>query len=636
MRSAMNFFTRKLRSPLMISSLVALAALVVYMRTLAASVDFIDAGELSADAWTLGIAHPTGYPLFTVLGWLFVHLPIHPEPVVRLNMMAALFCAAGVFVFFHIVRFIIRGFFKVTPGPSEHLSLAASAGASLLLAFSETYWSQAVAVEVYSLHMLLLGIVLYCFVRASVGRGAGGQAREESASDSSTGWWLLFAFSLGLAFTNHMTTILLAPGFLYLYFIQQRWNPRSWKRIGTMVLPFLLGLSVYLYLPLRAARSPVLNWGNPITFERFLWHVSGKQFRVWIFSSTEAAGRQLVYFMNSLPAEHAYVGLVLAVIGVAVLWRRSRRIFIFTLLLFVACVAYAINYDIHDIDSYFLLAYMMVALWGGCGLYMLGMLFINRFSWKPGGIVVVFLLIALVPFSFHYRASDESSNYLVEDYTHNMFASLQPDAVILSFQWDYWLSASYYEQLVKGVRPDVIVIDKELLRRSWYITQLERRYPWLIEQSRAEVSAYLRELYKFEHELPYDPATIQARYVALIGSLISRNISSRPTYVTQEIEPEFTRGLQRVPEGLAQRLFADTLFHPSTLPTFTYRLFTRKGRLEDMTRQLYAEALTFRGRYYHHWGDTAEAERAFRMALFFEPGFTPARKWLGTLAAQPR
>jgi len=632
----MAFVQRFLRSPHSVSVLVAFAALAVYLRTLAPSVDFIDAGELGADAWTLGVAHPTGYPLFTLLGWLCAHFPISAEPIVRLNMMAAFFSSLGVLIFFHVVRFVIRRFFKVTTGTFEGLSIAASAGASLLLAFSETYWSQGVAVEVYSLHVLLMSIVLFSFLRANLGRVGGEPTREDTLLRSSTGWWLLFAFSLGLSFTNHMTTILLAPGFLYLYFVQQGWNRNSWMRIGRMALPFLLGLSVYLYLPVRAARAPLLNWGNPVTLERFLWHISGKQFRVWIFSSTEAAGRQLSYFMNSLPAEHAYVGLALAVIGAVALWRRSRRAAIFTFILFVTCVGYSINYDIHDIDSYFLLAYTMIALWAGCGLFALGTWLLQRFSWKPAVAMVVLLLISLVPLAVHYRASDESSNYLVEDYTQNVFASLQPNALVLSFQWDYWLSASYYEQLVKEVRPDVIVIDKELLRRSWYITQLERRYPWLIDQSRAEITAYLRELYKFEHGLPYESATIQARYVGLIGSLIFKNIRSRPVYVTQEIEQEFTRGVQRVPEGLAQRLFLDTLFHPTPLLQFKYRPFDRKGRLEDMTRQLYAEALTNRGRYYLHWGDAGEAEKALKMALFFDPGFVPARQWLGSTSVKPR
>src|SRR5207249_2922963 len=102
------------------------------------------------------------------------------------------------------------------------------------------------------------------------------------------------------------------------------------------------------------AKGALLNWGNPVTLERFLWHLSGKQFRVWIFSSTEAAGRQLKYFVSSLPHEFAYIGLVLASVGVIALLHMNRKLAIGVLLMFISCVFYSINYDIHDIDSYFL------------------------------------------------------------------------------------------------------------------------------------------------------------------------------------------------------------------------------------------------------------------------------------------
>jgi hypothetical protein len=152
-----------------------------------------------------------------------------------------------------------------------------------------------------------------------------------------------------------------------------------------------------------------------------------------------------------------------------------------------------------------------------------------------------------------------------------MFASLRPDAVVISYQWDYWVSASYYEQIVGGFRPDVTVIDKELLRRSWYLKELERRRPWIIASSKAEVSAFLHQVDLFEHGLPYDPAQIQARYEGMIESFIRRSMSTHPVYVTGEIEPAFTRGLTRVPEGLAFRLSPDRGERPSPLASFTYR-----------------------------------------------------------------
>lgn len=595
-----------------VAAAAGIVALAVYLYTMTPGVTFIDSGELATVATTLGIAHPTGYPLFTLLGWLFSKFPVAAEPIVRLNVMAALFCAVGVFLFVRVMDFILQTMSrrrdKAGEGKGEGLlRLSAAAGAGLLLAFSETFWSQALAIEVYSLHLALVMAVLLSFVRASF------PEREEGHAEH---WWLLFAFLLGLSFANHMTTILLAPGLLYLYFSTQGWNRGSLFRMARMAVPFVLALSLYIYLPVRSAQSPALDWGHPATFERLLWHVGGKQYRVWIFSSMEAAGRQFRYFLDSLPQEHAYVGLILALVGLPVLVRRSPRLFVGTVILFVTCVFYSINYDIHDIDSYFLLAYICVALWAGCGLYFIG-------SWIAGGSArlapgrgALLLLPGIAALVLNFGKVDQRGNHLVEDYTMNMFSSLQPGALVLSYQWDYWVSASYYYQLVDGMRPDLIVIDKELLRRSWYLRQVESRYPWLIERSREEVSGFLKEVNKFEHELPYDPAVIEARYVRMITSLIEKNLPERPVYVTSEIEKEFTVGLQRVPEGLAQRLYRDTVFHPTTFPQLVYRDFPRKGREEDMIRKLYVEALATRG-YYYLSHDRAEAEGSFARARSF-------------------
>ncbi|MBX2991463.1 MAG: DUF2723 domain-containing protein [Bacteroidetes bacterium] len=605
--------------------LVSLAAFAVYLKTLAPTVSFIDSGELAAVACTLGIAHPTGYPLFTLLGWFFSKLPIAGEEIVRLNIMSAFLCAAGVFVVYHIIHFVLTGVFsrgtavKFRKKESFDVALSlSSAGGSLLLAFSETYWSQAVAIEVYSLHVFLLSLVIFSFLKAAY-HDVWNAAGEEC---SSARWWYIFAFTLGLAFTNHMTTILLAPGLLYLYFSTQGFDASSWRRIGRMAIPFLVGFSLYLYLPVRAAQSPILNWGNPATLEKFLWHWTGKQYRVWIFSSTEAAGRQLKYFIESLPVEFAYIGLILASIGVVFLLRGNRKVAISVLLLFFGCLFYSINYDIHDIDSYFLLAYVCIALLAGAGI-------LGLYNWLYGRVNsatlnVLIVVLCLMPGFFHYDRTDESENYLVEDYTKNMFASIEPNALVFSYQWDYWVSASYYYQFVKHQRPDIVVVDKELLRRSWYFKQLEQSSPWLIEESRVEVDAFLKELNTFERELPYDARVIEARFVGMIRSFIAKSIVSRPVYVTTEIEPEFTAGMQRVPEGLALRVYNDTLRHEMRNVEFIYRSLDRSGRLEDALRNLYATALNARGMYWIKSAQVDSAAIAFHRALEFNPNSTTA------------
>jgi hypothetical protein len=602
--------------------LPALAALALYLPTMSRAVSFIDSGELATVICTLGIAHPTGYPLFTMLGWLWVHLPLPGEEIIRLNLMCAVFAAAGVAVFVAAARLVIeqadtRAAGKERGKEENALVVVAAAGGGLLLAFSETYWSVATAVEVYALHVLFVALVLAAFLRAAYRPGKGS--------------WENFAFVVGLGFTNHMTMILLAPGLLYLYFATQGFRREAWKRIGRMSLPFLLGLSPYLYLPLRAARGPLMNWGNPDTPERFLWHVSAKQFRVWIFSSTEVAGRQFHYFLSTLPGEMSLIGLALGAVGLVTLLVRARKLAVATLLLFVGTVAYSINYDIHDIDSYFLLAYVTLALWGAVGLHTILAYVSRSFAWNLRGVAVAGLLVAVLPAVWIYSREDEHHDFLVEDYTHNVFSSAERNALVLSYQWDYWVSAAYYYQAVRHERSDLAVVDKELLRRSWYYHQLESRYPWLTRASAQEIDAFKAQLYRFEHELPYDPAAIQGRFVEMIRSFIRRSMAERPVYVGGEIEPEFTAGLQRVPDGLLFRLYADSLFHPTPLRDFPMRPFERRGRLEDVMKTLYAQAFVARARYYVAAGQVGEARIAAHKALQYDPGFQEARRALTML-----
>ncbi len=593
----------------------------VYAFTVAPGLGFIDSGELSTVACRLGIAHPTGYPLFTLLGWAFTHLPVPAGGVARLNVMAALFCSAAAGIFLLVFRRAVL----LSAGRQSGGAFAteSAAGGALILAFSATYWSQAVAVEVYPLHLLFVSALMLLFLRAAFPLPGEGTGRRD---------WYLFAYAVGLAFTNHMTTIFLAPGLLTMYFARQGGSRASWTLLARMAPPFLAGLSLYAYIPLRASQSPVLNWGYAVTPERLFWHLSGKQYQVWMFSSMDVVVNQISYFLGTLAGDFTVAGLLLCAAGAFALWRGNRRLAAGVAILFLFCVFYAANYNIHDIDSYFLLAYICMALAAAVGLSALVSLAAGRFARPDAVISALILVVSLIPLVVNFRDADESGDHLVEDYTANMFSSLRPGAVIISYQWDYWVSASYYDQLVVGVRPDVTVIDKELLRRSWYIRELETRRPWLIEDSRAEVNAFLAQVDLFEHGLPYDPARIQASYVAMIGSFIRRSLPAHPVYVTEEIEPEFTRGLFRVPEGLAFRLAAGEGEVPPPLPDFTYRPFARRGRLEDMIRKLYADACISRGEYFllmlH---DPGEASKCLEKAGMFDSPSPRARRLAGLL-----
>ncbi len=610
---------------------ISVFAFTIYILTLCPTVDFIDSGELATVASTLGIAHPTGYPLFTLIGWVFAHLPLGLRTIYQLNLMSAFLCSVGLFFFFRFLVFFINEFLqrgnkekrlkssKVTEYHLFQVFIPAMFGTTVL-AFSETYWSQALSVEVYSLHILFLSILLYFFIKAAH------LEREEKDKpvSSKRGWqyWCVFAFVIGLSFTNHMTTILLAPAFVFLFFYVHGFSLQIIKKTIWLGVPFVVGFSVYLYLPTQASQSPMLNWGNPINLENFLWHFSGKVYRVWIFSSTDSAAKQLNYFIDTLPSEFVYFPLLFALGGIWYLIKYYKVALGFTLLLFLICILYSINYDIHDIDSYFLLAYFIIALWSGVGSSQLIIWLKNKKTIK----IVTLILFMLITISVYinYKTIDKSEHYLVEDYSRDMFKSIAADGIVISYQWDYFISAAYYLQFVEKLRTDVVVIDKELLRRSWYYNQLQNKYPWLMMKIQTEVDEFLRELYKFEHNEQYNSNVIEYHYTKVIRSIIEKNLPSRPIYVTTEIESQYLSGYNRVPSGLAFRLYTDTLTREAPKIDFSFKIPNKKDTYTDGLLSLYARAYINNAIYSNLIGKKQQAKVYLDRAVEIKPDMREA------------
>jgi len=608
---------------------------VVYLITMNRTLGFIDKGELAAVAATLGVAHPTGYPTFTLVGHLFTLLPF--RPILSLNILSALATAAGcavaVLLFLRVLAAlessvstpsVRRGTGKKkrseegdlhvtdTRMPWLHLLLATLGG--VLLGLGSIWWGQGNGIEVYSLHAVLLPSVLLLYLRFA-------DAEEHRAENFSV--WrasregIAFAVVLGLAFTNHMSTVFLAPALLVDYFTRgSAPMGRRLRRLAVLVPWTLLGLLPYLYLPLCAMSGPELNWGNPSSFDRFLAHLGGRQYLIWMFN-TGALGDQIGWLFAQLPSELGYLGLVLAVLGGVALLTRARRLALLLLGVLVTCLLWAGMYGIYDIGSYFMAALLVLG-----ALAVVGAWELHR---RWGGAVAAGALAAavLLAGALNWKASDESGNVVVEEMVHNVLDALPRRALIFSSQWDFWVSGSIYLQRVEGVRPDVIVIDQELLRRSWYLDQLATLHPALMARARAEVEEFRRAVHPFEQNLPFNAATIDRAYYGMINALIAAGEKEgRTPYVTSEAGPQIGTGRVRVPEGLALRLVSDTLYHPVSFPK--WRSTPWFGRVDNYTLkvpELYAVAAAMRMQYEAAYGHASEAEQYRALALRFDPGF---------------
>lgn len=545
--------------------LTGFISFLVYLTTIAPSVIQIDTGELATVQATLGIAHPTGYPLFTILGYLFSLIPLPFSKIFQLNLLAALYAAASVSVFTltsklildNIQSFNLRKAIKQKVKQKkqqekeksestsefnipETTKILASVFGGLFLAFSKTFWFQSNSVEVYSLHLLLISLIIYFLIRAFL------FAKNESKIDKH---WIWFSIALALGFTNHMTTLLIIPGIAFLYFYQNKFNVRSFKQILLMLLVFFpVLILIYSYFPIRASQNPIMNWGNPVDLERILRHISGKQYQVWLFSSSDSAAKQFEYFFSNLGSEFSIVFIII-LLGVIYSFSKARKFFLFNLIVFFSTVLYSINYDIVDIDSYFLLAYISLAFFAVFGVTQIILFAIEKKINFAVPIIVLTLLIS-IEFYSNYQDVNQNDNFVYQDYTKTLLNNLPKNSIVFSYQWDYFVSASYYFQNVENFRKDVTVIDKELLRRSWYYHQLETNHPSLLNGVKPDVDKFIEALIPFERDENFNSNLLEGLFRRIMAGLISTNIDKHDYFIAPElVDGEMRRGEFQLPKG---------------------------------------------------------------------------------------
>ena len=695
----MNLDIEHLKLRYLIPLAVAFLSTLLSLLTGGPTFGFIDEGELAAVASTGGVAHPTGYPLLTMIGWVVTRLPF--RDITELNTLAALLTGLGagmlVIAFGTMLRYVRRDKDDAEgDGDQERDDALLSGVAAMMIVGCSIWWQQGTGFEVYALHALFLPTLVWLFVRwieAIEDRNrsqAGGSTMHRASTAPASRHGFLFAVVLGLAFTNHMSTIFLAPAFLLFYAIRSGLTLSSLKRLLRLVPGFLLGLLPYLYIPIRAAADPRFNWSNAETWWAFTRHLSGAQYGVWMFTEPSSFALQSGYALPLIAGDLLWIGILAAafglwsllanrkgkgvplavlgltagallllmnysgdsvsgivlpflLIGVAIagvtlrgagrakgdgtIGTRSSATGLFLLFIVLGTFLWSGGYSILDIGSYYL-----ASLVGIGGLILFGLETLRGYL-APTPLIAGASLLAAAVIGMNYADSDRSDLWLVEDAATNLLESLPQDAVVISGLWDFWLSGSWYLQEVEGVRPDVAVIDHNLLKYSWYIDQLDNAHPDLMKSVAPEVAAFRAEQYKFERDLPYDAATIDRLYVAMIDRMIATSLErERPVLLTFDMNEAGASGMRygaawmpparRVPWGLGYMIHPQGTYLPQEFPTWTFR--ERQGGpdgYEASLYQWYATAARDRAQYEAIHGNDSLARAYLEYGLRFDPGW---------------
>jgi hypothetical protein len=507
------------------AAVVSALIFILYLITLAPSTAMWDTSEYISAAYTFGLPHPPGNPFFVLLGRFFAILPIAPNVAMRINILAALCSAGAAGMWFLITERVLVGWLAERWQRVVGGSLAALIGATAF-----TVWAQSVVNEkVYTVSLLGVAIVSWLTVRWC----------DDPDGPKADRLLVLIAYLSGLGYANHMAGFLALPAVGAAIAIRRVATLLRPKLLLAILGALLLGMTPFLTQPLRAARFPAINEGEPTgcatrigvgctfskaTYDRFMYNFNRGQYGKPSLTDRQAPFIAQVemwwlYFrwqwlrdpFGNYPGPQAMLAtlfLLLGGLGGYVHWKRDRKSFsYFGPLMFMVTLAliYYMNFkygssqspelgegvprEVRDRDYFYLWSFSALSVWIALGLVFvwetIAVLF-GAEKVKVGGETLdlprrrswLLATPVLALAIIPLFANWHSASRAGQTDTADFAADLLNSVEpygILVTAGDNDTFPLWYAQEVEGIRRDVIVACLSLLNTDWYTRQMLRR-----------------------------------------------------------------------------------------------------------------------------------------------------------------
>ncbi|KAL0969087.1 hypothetical protein UPYG_G00222470 [Umbra pygmaea] len=506
-----------------------------------------DSGELITAACELGVAHPPGYPAFTLLAWLSVSLlpslSLAASPAHSVNVLSSILgAAASGALCFTVCR--LAG-----PGPGAVL-------AGWGFAVSRLVWQWSVVAEVFSLNNLLTGII-FCLMASFHCADSAPQRRKVAH------WGALFC---GLGLCNQHTLVLylfvIIPWVLLCLHFNRELSVAGVLSLG---LCFLGGLVPYVYLPISSYLNTARwSWGDQTSFAGLLTHLLRAEYGTFSLAKTEGTVNLSVMLQAQLDhwiADLSFPVLLLAALGLLLCsWDRRRCavpwLLTAMLLLYSLFFAWRANLDISRplllgvVERFWLQSDTVVYVLAGLGLSRAHTGLEARLGcgglWRAGAWIFTAGLLARMVQS-NYRECDQSGNGVVEHFGRELLDSFPPDSIILT-RGDLPGNSLRYLHYCQGVRPDLRLVDQEMMTYSWYVAKLGQHLTGVQFPGRWWDSVYSEDKDTFTLEQFLSHNT-QRAVLACIG--------------LPDGDPSWEKSFSRWPHGVCDLLVpAQERFHP--------------------------------------------------------------------------
>lgn len=478
--------------------LVFLGSIALFFYHQAETVVGGDSGDMVTAAITFGVAHPPGYPIFTLFGWLTSLMPIS-TPAWRVGLVSSIPHAI-------VIVFVFSLAFQITK--KRWIAMFVS----LYLASNYLFFLYSVTSEVFALFDLFVVLLVYLLFRFM--------------QKKRIRWFYVSAFVFGLSLTHHHMILFMVPAFTYILWTKRKiFQAASFAKVSIIsMLVFFLGLLPYLTVFIAARGGSMINWDWPTDWSQFVRLVTRADYGT--FQSGGVYGTlmkqrflQIVVYARFIHLDFTWFGIGLLAIGMYGLWKRARTYFWFftiaifsigPLFFFYASFPLANRFTFGTYERFLLPSYTMFALIFASGLREVsnwGKHTLTKymgkksvvFYWCFVAILFVYPLtqLGVTMWKFYGLPEDRTAEHLGYD-----LLSPLPQGSILLLGADTPLFSAQYVRYGLGFRPDIALLHASRLGFDDYQKLTHKNFPHLTITTDESGSAIIPLVQSYGHMYP--------------------------------------------------------------------------------------------------------------------------------------
>jgi len=430
-----------------------------------------DSGELLIVSNSLGIAHASGYPLYVLLGKIFSLISL-ANVGYRVNLMSAFFGACTIVILFFLLN-KIKSYLSIQG--SRYLIFMIC----ILFTTNETIWEQSICAEVFTLNSFLFSLLVLLLITWYF--------------SNDLRYLCLYFFIFGISLGNHQTIVFLLPALIFLliiYFSKNKFN----LKLSYIILFFLIGFTINLFLILRSSQKPIFNWGDPSNVNRLVKLIIRADYGTFKLTdisgdniySLQNSAKQIYYYFSSLVGFSKLI-IIFSLFGFIFVLRINYKISIFLFIIFLFMGPFFViisnlwnSPENNAVLKRFLIpAELIISVFFYFFILMVENItkkFVSN-KIKYANIIIILFLITIITMSIRktYQKVSARYNFVSYDISKNIARIIDKESFVLTGA-DSALYGLWYLQNVLKYRNDIKIIPQSFFNYTWRFEEVKNKW----------------------------------------------------------------------------------------------------------------------------------------------------------------